>query len=585
MRPGFTIIEALFAAGFFAIIASGVTIAIIQSLNASRLATEQTIALQYAREGLEATRSIRNQSFASLATTTATGLSVNGGGLWQFSGTSTTFDVFTRTISVATVQRDGSGNIVTSSGTTDANTKKITATVSWPFTSAQTKSIDLTTYLTNWKISGASGVLVYGDGGTTLDTIKYRTFDGSTWSAAASAADVDGATTNKAVRAAQIYASATRNEKILITRHFNGTSQFIYAQVYNGDTGTWGNVLLLSSWTANTFLDVQNFSGTYLANGDFMIVFSDNTIIPKMITWNGTAWSGTTSLTTLGTGNIPNYIITKSRPGTNEVMAAFFTQGSDTITEYYSGATWSAITSHATAAPLNTQQMADFDWSPNNLLKGALVYSDAGADKSLDIKIWTADGVGGGSWSTVVNSTNQANNLGSMSVVGRPGANEFVACDKGARNPPRIICYKSDFTPTWTNPTNQTLVTGSDAGVQRSFDLAFEAIAGDPGLAVYSDTTLIPKLKKYSASGASFDSVATVLPTLGGAVKTVRLIPEKQSDDILILLTDNNLDLYSIFWNGSATTLYTTPADFTLVTQGVNGSATTDFWYDFAWDQ
>jgi hypothetical protein len=61
------------------------------------------------------------------------------------SGTETT-GIYQRSIVFDSVYRDAGSNIVTSGGTLDANTKKVTVTVTWP-----EKTMTLVTYLTNWK--------------------------------------------------------------------------------------------------------------------------------------------------------------------------------------------------------------------------------------------------------------------------------------------------------------------------------------------------------------------------------------------------------------------------------------------------
>ncbi|MEK7608460.1 MAG: hypothetical protein AAB495_02685 [Patescibacteria group bacterium] len=576
-KKGFSIIEALLAGALFTLIASAFIGAVVYGEESTQLSGELSRGATIAEEGIEATRNIRDNAFSSL-TAGNNGLAISGN-QWIFSGVQDVVDIFTRKINVAPNSL-GSGS------------RSVSVSTTWTQTQQRGGSINISSYLTNWR-GCRGGILVYGDGGATTDAIKYKTLKGNdasdcTWSSAASAADVDTGTTNKSLRAVQVYASSNRHEKIMLSRHYNGTTQYIYAQVFDGTSGTWGNVQLLSSWAAATFLDVQNFSGTYLANGDFMVVYSDNGTTPKSRTWDGSSWLAQVSMPDMG-GN-PNYIVVRARPGTNEVMAAFFDQSSDTNTEYFNGGTyatanWTLHTEHASAAPNNTQWLVDFAWSPNNSLKGGLIYSDAGTDKSLDIKIWTADGSGGGSWSAVVNSTNQASNLGPMAIRGRPGMDEFVACDKDAGNPPRVICYNSNFTPTWTNPTNNIIVDGTDAGIQRSFDIGFESVFGDPAVAVYSDRTLTPKLKKYTASTTTWDLSATNLSVIDAALATVRITPYPNTDEMMILLGDVNSRFYSVVWDGDNNVIYTTPGGYAFAVHGVNGSIVeTDYWYDFAWD-
>src|SRR3989344_1590517 len=399
-NQGFSIIEVILAVFMFAIIAvTGIT-TILHSYSVNRLGEEETFATLYAGEGMEAVRSIKNQGWSNLSAGTLKLRRSNG--FWEFNGPGSDTDPsgrFTRSMLVSTVNRDVNGNIVSSGGTTDPDTKKVTAEVNWNFSDVRARSITLSNYVTNFRKAIATekgGVLVYGDGGTTLDTISYKILDASgTWGAVQLAADIDG-TTNRVLRAVRLYASPTRNEKIMISRHYNGATQYIYAQVHNG-TG-WGNVNLLAFWNSTSFLDVRNFDGTYLANGDFMAVYSNNSTTPRYRVWNGTSWSG--QLDTRVVGGIPTYIVARRRPGTTEAMVAVFDQTSDTNTEYfnlgtnntYELADWILHAQHSGAAPANNRELVDFAWSPNASTKGALVYSNAGTDTRMNIKIWTANG-------------------------------------------------------------------------------------------------------------------------------------------------------------------------------------------------
>ena len=570
-RGGFSLIEAVLAVSLFSLVLLALISSIIYGRESIALSGIRSRALLIAEEGQEALRNLRDEKFSNLPDGIH-GLAISGN-QWILSGTSDQTDIFTRQIQI---------------GTINSHIKIATTTVTWQPKEGRTGQIVLTSYLTQWHRE-RGGMLVYGDGGTTNDAIRYRILDPDTltWGPVNNAADIDAGSSNRALRAVQTYSSATRGEKIMLSRHFNGTTQFIYAQVWNGSS--WGNVVALSSWNASNFLDVQNFSGTYLANGDFMVIYRDTTTTPKFRIWNGLSWGG--QLSTQNIGGISNFIVAKTRPGTNEVMAVFFDQTSDTNTQYFNGGAyqttnWTLHTEHSAQAPVNTKQLVDFDWSPNTPTVGGLVYSNSGTDVSLNIRIWTANGFGGGLWSGTANTTNQASRLGAVDIVGRPGANEFIACDKDANGTPRIICYESNFTPTWINPASQTIAAATQTGIQKSFDLTFEK-SGGTGLAVYSDNTVIPKLKKYNPATNAWDSVATNLNPVGATLASVRLAPHPDNDDVMILMANANAasDLYSAVWDGTNDAIFLTPACKAFTAQGINGSGPANFWYDFAWDK
>lgn len=588
LQNGFSALEVIIAAALFVIFASSTVGLVIQSYNANRQGAEFTVANQYTTEGIEALRSISNRGYGNLENRNSAGVQPNiSTGVWELLGESSnnTFDKYTRTLKIEFVNRDVDGNIVIPpSGTTDANTKRVISTVTWDFVSGKQNSVILSSYLTNWRAPLAAprgGFLVYRDiNGSQNDRMSYRILDtNGNWSTAVLVDDFDTSNTNRSVRSIRVFASSTRNEKIVLFRAYNGTTQYIYAFVFNGTS--WINpAQLLSSWNATTFLDVRNFDGAYLNNGNFMAVYSDNTNIPKYRIWNGTSWTAQTNTTNVGA--IPTYIVTRTRPSTNEVMLAVFDQTSDTNTSYFNGTSWSSAIQHTGAAPSNTKEHIDFAWSAQNTTKGAFVYSDNNSDKSQAIKIWTANGTGGGSWSAAVQAPNTATNIGPVAITSRKGAEEFLSCNKIITSN-SIICTRGNTIPSWTSPINNNL-GASDPGSQRSFDLVYEAATGSQGIIVYSDNTSIPKLKKYIASTNTVDSSPISLTALGAGVKTVRLRSDQDSDDIIILTADANNDLFSVVWNGNTDSVYTSGGK-AHTAHGTNGSSNTDFWYDFAWDR
>ncbi|MEK9173257.1 MAG: prepilin-type N-terminal cleavage/methylation domain-containing protein [Patescibacteria group bacterium] len=571
-KAGFSLIEVILSSAIFALLVTAIVGGIIYGRESTAVSGSRARAIAFAEEGIEAVRNLRDQNFGNLTDGTH-GLTVSLG-QWFFSGTSDVNGIFTRQISI---------------GTLNENAKNITSTVTWPQTPSRPGSIVLSGRLTNWRApKPRGGMLVYRDGATTPDFIRYKTLDSSgVWSGASLAADVDSATTNKIPRATQVYSSATRNEKVMISRHLAGTNgQTIYAQVYDGLS--WGNVVLLSSWTSNTLTDVQNFSGAYLQNGDFMTVYSDNTAVPKFRVWNGVSWQSQVSLPSVG--GTPAFIVIKNRSGTNEVAAAFFDSGSDTNTLYFNGgayltASWTSLIEHATTAPFTNRRLVDFTWSPSNPLKGLLIYGSSAGDRTINARVWTANGTGGGSWSASVDSTSIGTNLSSLAISGRATGDEFIACKKDSAATPDIYCFRNNISNVWSNPGSQTITTVTDAGIQRSFDIAYEPATGGLGLIVYSDNTTVPKLKKYNPVSNSWDAAPTNLNTLGGSLEVVRLIPHPDTDDILILLADTNQDSYSLIWNGVLDSIYSTPAGKTFTAHSISGSTDTDFWFDFAWDK
>lgn len=146
------IVEVIVAVGIFIIIAVGAVTAVLQTFSVNRLGDNETDATLFAQEGIEAARSVKNQSWTSLTNGNHGGTS--GGGVWAFSGTSDTKGSYTRQITVADVYRDIPTNNPQLSGCVnvlDLNAKKVTSTVTWNFTPTRANSVSFETYYTNWK--------------------------------------------------------------------------------------------------------------------------------------------------------------------------------------------------------------------------------------------------------------------------------------------------------------------------------------------------------------------------------------------------------------------------------------------------
>jgi hypothetical protein len=321
-----------------------------------------------------------------------------------------------------------------------------------------------------------------------------------------------------------------------------------------------------------------------------MVAYSDNTNIPKMRTWNGSVWSAQISMQTAG--GVPNQIVMANRTGTNELMFATMTQNNRTATQYFNGgsyatASWVSSTTHATNTVNAALKVVDFAWSITTPTQGLLVFSGTGSDKAVDGRLWTANGSGGGSWSGTVQSTTQANNIGDMNVVASPVSNQYMVCTKNSVSPASVTCYQVSSSPAFSNPTNQVLTTSTDTGTERSYHTGYELNSGATGLAGFSDSTNIPKLKKYTAGTTTWASspisVGTGSFTLG-TLKAFKLIPREGSDDIMVLMGDANTDIYSVFWDGTADAPSNT-GGYAFTQHGTQGTSVTGFWFDFVWDK
>lgn len=156
-KKGISLIEILVAVSIIAVTLTSLLGLASFSLKTTMLVKKTNQASNIAQEMMEQIRNLRD----------GTGWNVDGIGIltaginyyikkvgdpakWQaLSGTETVYG-FTKKAVFENVMRDGSDNIVEAGGINDADTRKVTVTVSWQ-ERGRTHSTELITYLTNWR--------------------------------------------------------------------------------------------------------------------------------------------------------------------------------------------------------------------------------------------------------------------------------------------------------------------------------------------------------------------------------------------------------------------------------------------------
>ncbi|MDO8663473.1 MAG: hypothetical protein Q7K28_01370 [Candidatus Wildermuthbacteria bacterium] len=135
---GQSLIELLIAIGIFVAMVSAVGFILIGSYISNLQAREGVIAVSLAEEGLEAARSIRNESWDDL-TAGSHGLAV-AGGQWTFSGVQE---------DISSELEKGVRKVIVEDPGFDR--KIITSKITWELTEGRPQDISLATSLTNWK--------------------------------------------------------------------------------------------------------------------------------------------------------------------------------------------------------------------------------------------------------------------------------------------------------------------------------------------------------------------------------------------------------------------------------------------------
>lgn len=139
-KGGQLLTEILIAIGIFALISATIIFLVIDAYLTNRTAKEKTIAVFLAKEGIEAVRSIRENSWQDLLSGQH-GLAISENH-WIFQGTEDDLSQYFK---------EGKRRIIIEDIGPDE--KKITSRVNWKISENRTQEVVLVTYLTNWQKS------------------------------------------------------------------------------------------------------------------------------------------------------------------------------------------------------------------------------------------------------------------------------------------------------------------------------------------------------------------------------------------------------------------------------------------------
>jgi len=133
-RSGQSLVEAIVAVGITLLVITGLVVLAVGAVRSATLARNRSLAVQYAQEGLEALRSVRDRSFSELPSS-GTSRVVWTGSEWGVLAGTETIGTYTRSF---TPEQISAGKL------------KILLSVAWT-DSAGDHTVDLTTYLTDWQ--------------------------------------------------------------------------------------------------------------------------------------------------------------------------------------------------------------------------------------------------------------------------------------------------------------------------------------------------------------------------------------------------------------------------------------------------
>ena len=148
-QKGFGLIEILIVGAVISIGFVGLVAFLVSSSGTTFKITRNTEAAALAEEGVEAVRSMRDESW-SLVSTAGTYYPEISVDKWTLltSDPGLVNGLYTRTVTIEDVNRDVNDDIA-SSGSPDDNTKRVTVTVTWN-ENQKTEDVTIETYITNF---------------------------------------------------------------------------------------------------------------------------------------------------------------------------------------------------------------------------------------------------------------------------------------------------------------------------------------------------------------------------------------------------------------------------------------------------
>lgn len=578
-QKAFSLVEIILAIAVFALITTVMISAYVYGRQATQLSGNRSRASQLANEGMEAVRNIANPNYSNLSSYTngTTYYLTQFNNQWQLTTVPSQIDgLFTRTL----VFTDGPNG-----------SRQLTVNVAWQQTLQRQGSMVAKTYFANWRQPTSSpiksGLFVYANGGLTSDYIGFKQLlSTGAWTGATILPDVDSATTNRTPRSLKLYSAQTGSAKMVISRHYNGSSQYIYATYWNGTS--FAQPQLLAQWNASTALNSGNYGGDYLSDGSFVAVYYDGTNSPKSRLFNGSTWGPAVSLGSIGaSGNYVTAMMTRARPNSNDMMAIFLTSDSSVNSSYYSNGAWSSYTLQTNNSVGSGSLLVDFDWSNVDSTKGVALYTDSANSRAMRSRTFNITGPGTGNWAPATSSSNipSGRSVVSLRGVSRPNtADENLACMKDSTSPASIYCYELSPSTGFVTPANNVITNSTVSGVQITFDVAYKYSRSNDGVIAYSDGSRSGKVKVYNSVGNSWATSPVSLPNAVGIIEKTRIVGRPNSDEVMLLVADSNIDVYSVVLNGSDNTLFTTPSGKAWTPHGTAGPTNDAVWYDFAWD-
>ncbi len=336
-----------------------------------------------------------------------------------------------------------------------------------------------TSDLTNTETTGSDSVEItsiireaftaYAEG--TVQTPRYRLWNGSTWSTEASGVSVGGT-----IRFVESAASSFRDEYMIATQDSTGR---VRAQVYDGVNQTTGDLTTVVTAVPSTLR--QGFDVAYESDsGDALVVACEGTEATYKV-WDGSSWSASTAITLAVTANC-NWIRLASDPVSDEIILVVrdaTTGATDYEAQVWNGSAWGNSMTMGSMSEVGDEGIAvEYEESGDR----AVVVVSNGLAASFAWNSWN-----GSAWSGAATQAYQ-DDFENGRLVRDLGSDNMVLCGIDQDTQMHISRWTGSSN-TWNAYTTVELTGNAKTG--RPMDCVFETTTGRDGYIMipYSDTT------------------------------------------------------------------------------------------------
>jgi len=314
-------------------------------------------------------------------------------------------------------------------------------------------------------VENSEALIVYG--GKTDTLIKYRFWDGLSWSS-----PVNGPNVDSEIYWSMLSAGNIRDEYVALTLTADGD---VNALVYTASSTSWSNQTELVD-TVNT----PNNRGIAVAHesvsGDALAVMCNAGADPVYSVWNGNSWSATSTLDAVTTSNC-NWLSLAADPTSDEMILVIQPAAGATEAWVWDGSAWGNSESLGRISNTNSENIAvTYEESGDQAL---VVTTDAG-DNEFVYTTW--NGVEWGTSFNVPVASNQEFEGGRL--VRDVGTDRVGLCMVDNGTDIDAFIWDGDA---WG--TEAELDPSTESNTSRTFDCEFETAAGRDGnfLVAYSD--------------------------------------------------------------------------------------------------